>query len=57
MSFGIGPVVSRTDDIVPVVYNTAAFAASAAVFQFLDFPPKWMKGDIVMNSVDDDEDL
>lgn len=41
---------------MPVAYNTVAFASTAAVFQFVDFPPKWMKGDIKMNSVDDEEE-
>ena len=33
VSFGIGPVVSRTDDPLPVLQNTGAFLAAAAIFR------------------------
>ena len=33
LSFGIGPIVTRTSDRLPVLYNTAAFLAAALVFR------------------------
>ena len=33
VSFGIGPIVTRTPDRLPVLYNTAAFLAAALVFR------------------------
>lgn len=32
INFGLGPVISRTDDLLPVVQNTAGFLAAAALF-------------------------
>jgi len=34
INFGIGPVVSRTSDLLPLLGNTAAFLASAAAVGF-----------------------
>lgn len=33
ISFGIGPIVTRTSDRIPVLLNTAAFLAAALVFR------------------------
>ncbi|EIE18720.1 hypothetical protein COCSUDRAFT_38534 [Coccomyxa subellipsoidea C-169] len=33
VSFGIGPIVTRTSDRIPVLMNTAAFLAAALVFR------------------------
>lgn len=33
VSFGIGPVVTRTSDRLPILYNTVAFLAAALVFR------------------------
>ena len=33
VSFGIGPIVTRTSDRLPLLYNTAAFLAAAFVFR------------------------
>lgn len=30
INFGLGPIVSRTDDMTPLLANTAAFLAAAA---------------------------
>eukprot|EP01023_Acetabularia_acetabulum_P004392 TRINITY_DN11835_c0_g1_i2.p1 TRINITY_DN11835_c0_g1~~TRINITY_DN11835_c0_g1_i2.p1 ORF type:complete len:364 (-),score=30.16 TRINITY_DN11835_c0_g1_i2:761-1852(-) len=32
VSFGLGPIVTRTDDVTPLVANTAAFLATVAIF-------------------------
>lgn len=34
INFGIGPIVSRTSDPLPVLGNVAGFLAAAAVVQF-----------------------
>jgi hypothetical protein len=36
LSFGLGPVLMRTDDVAPVAGNAAGFLASAAVVLFQD---------------------
>ena len=33
LSFGIGPIVTRTSDRLPLLYNTAAFLGAAFVFR------------------------
>ena len=33
VSFGIGPIVTRTSDRLPVLYNIAAFLGAALVFR------------------------
>ena len=33
VSFGLGPIVTRTSDRLPLLYNTAAFLAAALVFR------------------------
>lgn len=33
VSFGIGPIVSRTSDLTPILQNTAAFLAAALAFR------------------------
>lgn len=33
VSFGLGPIVSRTDDLQPVLQNAAAFALCALLFR------------------------
>ena len=33
ISFGIGPIASRTSDLTPIFQNTAAFLAAALVFR------------------------
>jgi hypothetical protein len=33
VSFGVGPIVSRTDDVQPLVQNTAAFLVAAYLFR------------------------
>ena len=53
VNLGLGPILTRTDDRLPVIINTAAFLAVALVFQWLDFPPKWMKSDASLRNKDD----
>eukprot|EP01026_Neomeris_dumetosa_P044244 TRINITY_DN37239_c1_g1_i1.p1 TRINITY_DN37239_c1_g1~~TRINITY_DN37239_c1_g1_i1.p1 ORF type:complete len:319 (+),score=16.11 TRINITY_DN37239_c1_g1_i1:28-984(+) len=44
VSFGLGPIVSRTDDVLPLVGNTSAFLLTVLVFQLVRgaplFPPE-----------------
>lgn len=43
VNLGLGPVVSRTADKLPIVGNIAAFLATALILQFPKIPPGWME--------------
>ena len=52
INFGIGPIVTRTSDVLPLVGNAAGFAASAGIVQFSPLfaqssieAPLWKKKD------------
>ena len=53
INFGIGPVVSRTDDIRPVIANLAAAAAAAALVRF--YPEAARATGLTVDMSDDDE--
>ncbi|GMH42264.1 hypothetical protein BSKO_10183 [Bryopsis sp. KO-2023] len=50
VSYGLGPVVTRTDESWPILANTAGFLTTALLFQLLDFPPKWMRPEYTKDS-------
>jgi hypothetical protein len=44
INFGLGPIVSRTDDLVPVACNTAAFLLTALSFRLVPSLQKQLQG-------------
>eukprot|EP01025_Chloroclados_australasicus_P061944 TRINITY_DN8133_c1_g1_i4.p1 TRINITY_DN8133_c1_g1~~TRINITY_DN8133_c1_g1_i4.p1 ORF type:complete len:346 (-),score=-2.87 TRINITY_DN8133_c1_g1_i4:1086-2075(-) len=43
ISFGLGPIVSRTDDVGPLIINTTAFLATVLLFQVIKSGPLFPK--------------
>ena len=44
VNFGLGPVVTRTDDLLPVAANTAAFLATGLSFRLVPLLRKQLQG-------------
>lgn len=53
INFGLGPVISRTDDLMPVVYNVAATVAAALLIYF--YPQAARATGLGMDQTSDDE--
>ena len=57
VSFGIGPIASRTADLTPILQNTAAFLAAALVFRLSPlFKQSAIDTSILKRSTQEDED-
>jgi hypothetical protein len=49
VAFGIGPVISRTSDLMPIVRNIAGFIGGAAIAYMFPFPPVKQTGKLSSN--------
>lgn len=57
VSFGIGPIVSRTSDPAPILQNTAAFLAAALLFRLSPlFKPGAIDTSILKRSAQEGKD-
>ncbi|KAG7669197.1 hypothetical protein Ndes2526B_g05494 [Nannochloris sp. 'desiccata'] len=54
INFGLGPVISRTDDLLPVIYNIAATVAAALLIYF--YPQAAKATGLSMDQNNDDDD-